>query len=137
MTHPVYITRRIQFCAAHRLYSAQLSEEENWRIFNKCSFEKGHGHNFIVWVTLKGVPDSVTGMVMNLSVLKQILNDEILVPMDHKFLNADIPEFKTCLPSIENMCLVFWKRLAPRLNGLLYEIKIEETENNTAFYREE
>jgi 6-pyruvoyltetrahydropterin/6-carboxytetrahydropterin synthase len=131
----VYITRRVVFAASHRLYSPQLSEEDNWTVFDKCSREKGHGHNFELFVTLKGVPDPITGLVMNLSHLKTILEDHILDPMDHRFLNDDIPEFKTLLPSIENLVIVVWNRLVPHIGDLLHEVKIIETENNFAFYR--
>jgi len=131
----VYITRRVVFAASHRLYSPQLSDEDNWTVFDKCSREKGHGHNFELFVTLKGVPDPITGLVMNLSHLKTILEDHILDPMDHRFLNDDIPEFKTLLPSIENLVIVVWNRLVPHIGDLLHEVKIIETENNFAFYR--
>lgn len=135
MSECVYITRRVVFAASHRLYSPQLSDEDNWTVFDKCSREKGHGHNFELFVTLKGVPDPITGLVMNLSHLKTILQDHILDPMDHRFLNDDIPEFKTLLPSIENLVIVVWNRLVPYIGDLLYEVKIIETENNFAFYR--
>lgn len=135
MSECVYITRRVVFAASHRLYSPQLSEEDNWTVFDKCSREKGHGHNFELFVTLKGVPDPITGLVMNLSHLKTILQDHILDPMDHRFLNDDIPEFKTLLPSIENLVIVVWNRLVPHIGDLLHEVKIIETENNFAFYR--
>lgn len=135
MSECVYITRRVVFAASHRLYSPQLSEEDNWTVFDKCSREKGHGHNFELFVTLKGVPDPITGLVMNLSHLKTILEDHILDPMDHRFLNDDIPEFKTLLPSIENLVIVVWNRLVPHIGDLLHEVKIIETENNFAFYR--
>ena len=135
MSQCVYITRRVVFAASHRLYSPRLSEKENWNVFDKCSREKGHGHNFELFVTLKGVPDPVTGMVMNLSMLKTILQEHILDPMDHRFLNDDVPEFKDLLPSIENLVIVVWNRLKPYLGELLYEVKVIETENNFAFYR--
>ena len=67
VSHYVYITRRVVFSASHRLYSKQLSDQENWDVFDKCSRKKGHGHNFELFVTLKGIPDPVTGMIMNLS----------------------------------------------------------------------
>jgi len=137
VTNYVYITRRVVFSASHRLYSRHLSEQENWDIFDKCSRAKGHGHNFELFVTLKGIPDPVTGMVMNLSTLKTILQEHILDPMDHRFLNDDIAEFKDLLPSIENLVIVVWNRLKPHLGELLYEVKIIETENNFAFYRGE
>jgi len=131
----VYITRRVVFAASHRLYSPQLSEEDNWTVFDKCSREKGHGDNFDIFVTLNGVNFPISGLVMNLSHLKTILEDHILDPMDHRFLNDDIPEFKTLLPSIENLVIVVWNRLVPHIGDLLHEVKIIETENNFAFYR--
>ena len=137
VSHYVYITGRVVFSASHRLYSNQLSDQENWDVFDKCSREKGHGHNFELFVTLKGIPDPVTGMIMNLSTLKTILQEHILDPMDHRFLNDDVPEFKDLLPSIENLVIVVWNRLIHHLGDLLYEVKIIETENNFAFYRGE
>lgn len=133
----IYLTRRICFCASHRLYNPQLSEQENWHIFDKCSYKNGHGHNYELFVTLKGKVDPNTGMIINVNDLQKIVEDLVINDMDHRHLNLDIPEFKTLLPSIENLVVVIWNRLSKHsdINPYLYEVKIKETENNSAYYR--
>ena len=133
----VFLTRRLTFCAAHKLYSKELSPEENLRIFDKCSYGHGHGHNYELFVTLKGNPDPLTGMVMNTSDLTSIVKKHVLDPMDHRYLNYDIPEFEDVQSTMENLVIVIWDRLFPDLGELLFEIKIQETENNVAYYRGE
>lgn len=131
----VYITRRIVFAASHRLYNKALSEQENWDLFNKCSYKNGHGHNYTLFVTLKGKPDPKTGMLMNVSILKKIIEEHVLEDFDHRHLNDDVDEFKELISSVENISIVVWNRLKPLLNDLLYEVKVEETENIFAVYR--
>ncbi len=134
----VYITRRATFSASHRLHSPELSDEENRRIFEKCNNPHGHGHNYVLEVTVRGEVDPQTGMVINLTDLKQAMEEAILREMDHKHLNLDIPLFKELNPTAENMVVAFWKLLERKLPpGLLYEVKLHETENNTAIYRGE
>ncbi len=129
------LTRRIVFSASHRLYNPDLSDEENWDIFDKCSHKNGHGHNYVLYVTLKGIPDASTGMIMNVSELKTMVETHVLQDFDHHHLNYDVKEFKTLLPSVENISIVIWNRLSPILKDLLYEIKVVETENIFAVYR--
>lgn len=132
----VYLTRRCTFSASHRLHSEALSEEENRKLFGKCNHPNGHGHNYEVEVMLKGDVNAQTGLVMNLATLKQAMEDTFLQAMDHKHLNLDVPEFKALNPSVENVAVVIWKMLSPALPaGLLYEVKVFETENNSAVYR--
>lgn len=134
----VYLTRRATFSAAHRLHSANLSEAENQEIFGKCNNPYGHGHNYVLEVTVRGPVDRRSGMVMNLTDLKQAMEEAVIKPMDHKHLNYDVPIFHEINPTAENMAVVFWKLLEQQLPvGMLYEVKLHETENNVAIYRGE
>jgi 6-pyruvoyltetrahydropterin/6-carboxytetrahydropterin synthase len=134
----VYLTRRTTFSSSHRLHTPALSDEENRRIFGKCNNPNGHGHNYVLEVTVRGEPDRHTGMVMNLVDLKKVMEEEVIDRVDHKHLNLDVPVFKDLVPTAEVMAVVFWKLLEQKLpGGLLYEIKLWETENNVAIYRGE
>ena len=97
----IYITRRETFNAAHKLWQEKWSEEKNWEVFGKCSNQNWHGHNFQLFVTVKGVPDENTGFVMNLKTLSQILKEKVIEPLDHKNLNLDVPFFKGKMASTE------------------------------------
>ena len=131
-----YITRRLTFAAAHRLHSDALSPDENRRVFGKCNHPNGHGHNYVLEVTIAGPIDATTGMVFNLNELKTVMSDVIERDFDHKNLNVDVPAFKSLNPTAENIAAVLWglidKRLTP---GLLHEVKLIETENNFVSYR--
>ncbi len=132
----VYITRRTTFSASHRLHSNELSAEENRQIYGKCNHPNGHGHNYVLEITVRGEVDARTGMVMNLVDLKKAMEEEILDLVDHKHLNLDVPFFQKIVPTAENMAVVFWQLLEPALPpGMLYEVKLHETENNVAIYR--
>jgi 6-pyruvoyltetrahydropterin/6-carboxytetrahydropterin synthase len=132
----VYLTRRTSFSAAHRLWSNELSEAENIALYEKCANPNGHGHNYILEVTVQGTPDPRTGMVLNLTDLKQAINEQVIDWVDHKHLNHDVPWLKGCIPTTEVLAIRFWERLQPVLpQGLLYEVKLYETENNIAIYR--
>src|ERR1017187_5338277 len=134
----VYLTRRTSFSAAHRLWSNELSEAENIAIYEKCANFNGHGHNYILEVTVQGKPDPRTGMVLNLTDLKQAINEQVIDWVDHKHLNHDVPWLEGCIPTTEVLAIRFWERLQLVLpQGLLYEVKLYETENNIAIYRGE
>ncbi len=134
----LYLTRRTSFSAAHRLWSNELSEAENIALYEKCANPNGHGHNYILEVTVQGVPDPRTGMVLNLTDLKQAINEQVIDWVDHKHLNYDVPWLKGCIPTTEMLAIRFWERLQEVLpQGLLYEVKLYETENNIAIYRGE
>ena len=134
----VYLTRRTTFSASHRLWSNQLSEEENYTVYDKCANPNGHGHNYTLEVTLKGNPDPRTGMVMNLTDIKRITNEQVIDWVDHKHLNYDVPWLEGSIPTTEVLAQKFWQRLALGFPaGLLYEVKLYETENNVAIYRGE
>lgn len=130
------LTRRATFSAAHRLHSDALTPEENRRVFGKCNHPNGHGHNYVLEVTVAGAIDERTGMVFGLTELKEALREVVERDFDHKNLNLDVPAFRRLNPTAENIAAVLWERLAERLPpGLLHEIRLRETENNSVVYR--
>jgi 6-pyruvoyltetrahydropterin/6-carboxytetrahydropterin synthase len=132
----VYLTRRTTFSAAHRLWSNHLTEEENIALYDKCANPNGHGHNYILEVTVRGNPEPRTGMILNLTDLKQVINEHIIDWVDHKHLNYDVPWLEGSIPTTEMLVIKFWERLEGALpQGLLYEVKLYETDNNIASYR--
>ncbi len=132
----VYLTRRVNFSASHRLWSNQLTEAENYAIYEKCANPNGHGHNYVLEVTVRGTPDPQTGMVLNLTELKDAMNEQVVKWVDHKHLNYDVTWLEGYIPTTEVLVIKFWERLAEMLPGdLLYEVKLYETENNIASYR--
>lgn len=134
----VYLTRRVNFSASHRLWSNQLTEAENYAIYEKCANPNGHGHNYVLEVTVRGTPDPQTGMVLNLTELKDAMNEQIVKWVDHRHLNYDVTWLEGYIPTTEVLVIKFWERLAEVLPGdLLYEVKLYETENNVASYRGE
>jgi 6-pyruvoyltetrahydropterin/6-carboxytetrahydropterin synthase len=134
----VYLTRRASFSASHRLWSDQLTEAENYAAYEKCANPNGHGHNYVLEVTVWGVPDARTGMVLNLTDLKHAMNEQVVKWVDHKHLNYDVPWLEGFIPTTEVLVIKFWERLADSLPAdMLYEVKLHETENNVASYRGE
>src|SRR4051812_39037446 len=132
----VYLSRRATFSAAHRLHSAQLSDAENLKIFGKCNSANGHGHNYTLEVIVRNHIEPKTGYVMNLVDLKQAIDDTVMKEMDHQNLNLDVAAFKNLNPTVENMVVVIWQMLEKVLpSGVLFEVRLHETENNVAFYR--
>lgn len=126
----VYLTRREHFNGAHRLYQPKWTEEENVHVFGKCANKNWHGHNFDLFVTVKGEPDPDTGFVINAHELSRILKREVIEKLDHKNFNLDVPELKDQMPSIENIVRLIWKWVAPHLTGCrLHCIRLTETEN--------
>lgn len=133
----VYITRKESFCASHRLHNPKLSDEENRSIFGKCNNKNGHGHNYTIKVTVCGPVDPITGMVMNLTDLKKHMNS-VLDPLDHKNLDLDVAYFTDVCSTAENIAVYIWNSLWELLpEGLLYEVKVNETGKNSARYRGE
>jgi 6-pyruvoyltetrahydropterin/6-carboxytetrahydropterin synthase len=134
----VYLTRRASFSASHRLWSDQLTEAENYAIYEKCANPNGHGHNYVLEVTVQGIPDPRTGMVLNLTDLKHAMNEQVVKWVDHKHLNYDVSWLEGFIPTTEVLVIRFWERLADSLPaGMLYKVKLHETENNVASYRGE
>jgi 6-pyruvoyltetrahydropterin/6-carboxytetrahydropterin synthase len=131
------MTRRYRFAASHRLHSSKLSEQENRRIYGKCSNPYGHGHNYVVDVTLTGPVDPATGMIANLSELDPFVESEVIEAFDHKFLNEEIPEFQNCVPTTENVCREIYRRLVKFPVARLERVRVEETSKNSFEYRGE
>lgn len=131
----VYLTRREHFNAAHRLYNNNWSEEKNVAVFGKCANKHWHGHNYQLFVTVKGEPDPDTGFIMDAKKLSDLLKREIVEVFDHKNLNLDVPYFENMQPSTENFCKVIWRLIEPKITeGVLHCIKLVETENISAEY---
>ena len=133
----IYITRRETFNAAHKLWREDWSEEKNWEVFGKCSNKNWHGHNFAIYVTVKGKPSLDTGFVINLKDLSDILKEEVIEPLDHKNLNLDVPFLSGMLASTENLAIQIWERIKAPIavaGGELVKIKLIETENNYVEY---
>lgn len=134
----VYITRRETFAAAHRLYIAGLSDDENLNLFGKCSHPNWHGHNYTLEVVVAGEIDPATGFVLDIKKLKDIIHQYVISKVDHKNLNIDTDFMKGLIPTSENIVTQIWKQLADKIpNGKLYSIKLYETENNYFEYRGE
>lgn len=130
----VYITRAYDFSAAHRLHAPELSEERNDAIFGKCNWPGGHGHNYGIEVTVRGEVDPETGFAYPLDRLDDIVQEHVLDPMDHRFLNADVPEFQALNPTSENLAVVIWRRIRPSVGEALYRVRVEETARNAFEY---
>src|SRR6266849_6760751 len=103
------ITKRVEFSASHACRNPRLSDRENEELFGANANPNGHGHNYVLEVTLEGEPDPVTGMVFDLRELKEILNREVIDPMDHRFLNREVPSFYKVAPTTENLALEIWR----------------------------
>jgi 6-pyruvoyltetrahydropterin/6-carboxytetrahydropterin synthase len=135
----LYITRKVEFCASHRLCNPAFTDEENFATYGQCASVNGHGHNYTLEVTIKGQPSPETGMIMDLKDLKKLIEREIMERVDHKNLNVDVPFLEGVIPTTENLCICFWDLLAPHLpRGCeSHELRLWETDNNLAFYRGE
>jgi 6-pyruvoyltetrahydropterin/6-carboxytetrahydropterin synthase len=132
----VYLTRKEHFCSSHRLFNPKFSEAENLALYGKCAYANGHGHNYEIEVSVAGEPDPETGMILDLKKLADIIEVEILDKVDHRHLNFDVDFLAGIIPTAENLAMVFWRILAPKIPaGKLHAIKIYETPNNFAEYR--
>lgn len=129
----IKLTKRAEFCAAHRYANPRWSEEENRRRFGAAV--NLHGHNYVLEVTIQGTPAPETGMVMDLKALKDLIADAVLDRVDHKNLNVDLPVFAERLPTSENLAVVIWDWLAPRLTGCrLYRVRLHEDDGTYVDY---
>jgi 6-pyruvoyltetrahydropterin/6-carboxytetrahydropterin synthase len=133
----IYLTRRERFSAAHRLYRQDWSDTKNMEVFGRCSNPNWHGHNYILLVTIKGDVSPDQGFVININMLKQIIQEIIIEKVDHKNLNLDVDFMKGILTTTENLAIAIWNELKPFMEKegvLLYCVRIEETENNYIEY---
>lgn len=134
------ITRRIEFSASHICRNPALTEAENQSLFGAEANPEGHGHNFVLEVTLDGDPDPVTGMVFDLKRLKDILEREVVGPMDHRFLNYEVKPFDQVIPTTENIAIEIWNRLARAISETgvrLHAVRLYETPDHYVDYHGE
>jgi 6-pyruvoyltetrahydropterin/6-carboxytetrahydropterin synthase len=132
-----YITRRERFNAAHRLFNAELSDEENLRLYGKCSHPNWHGHNFELFVTIKGEIDKKSGFVTNLTSLSTLIRELVIDKLDHRNINLDVDFMKGQIVSTENLAVAIWfvlKQPIEKIGVKLHCVKIQETENNFVEY---
>lgn len=130
-----YLTIRTHFAAAHRLARPELSQEENEAIYGKCARPHGHGHNYLVDVTVRGAIDARTGMVCDLAALQRLVDDLVVEPFDHTFLNKDVPHFVDCVPTAENIALHIADKLSSPIRAIgakLHKVRLQESPNNAA-----
>jgi 6-pyruvoyltetrahydropterin/6-carboxytetrahydropterin synthase len=132
----IYLTRKTEFCASHRLFNPKFSDEKNEQTFGLCNNPNGHGHNYVLEVTVRGEVEHETGMVLDLKVLKKIITQEIIDKVDHKNLNVDVDFLQGIIPTAENVAIKFWEILEPKIeNGQLHEVKLFESERNFVIYK--
>lgn len=136
----VFVTRKAHFNAAHRLHNPSKSDDWNAQTFGKCNYPNWHGHNYVIEVTVAGVPNKENGYVIDLGKLKDIMEEKILEPCDHRNLNMDVPFLKGVLPTSENLVVAFYNELKEAVESIaadgckLYSVKLFETERNIAEY---
>ena len=134
----VYVTRKVHFNAAHRLHNPAKSDAWNRETFGKCNNPNWHGHNYVLEVTVVGEPDPDTGYVIDLGVLKGLVEEKIVDKVDHKNLNLEVDFLEGVLPSTENFIVAIWNELNEALpSGRLHAVRLYETERNVAEYRGE
>jgi 6-pyruvoyltetrahydropterin/6-carboxytetrahydropterin synthase len=127
----ISLSRRYHFAASHRLHTAKLSEEENKRVYGKCSNPYGHGHNYVLEVTVTGPVDPETGMIANLAELDPFVQREVVEPFDQKFLNEEVAEFREQVATTENVCREIFRRLKGFPLARLERVRVEETSKNS------
>ena len=130
----MYITRRERFSSAHKLYNHQLNDDDNYKLFGKCSTM--HGHNYELYVTITGNLNPKTGFIIDLKNLKNIIQNKILKKIDHNDIN-EVDFMRGQITSTENLCIAIWKELQEpieKIGAKLYKIKLQETENNSFEY---
>ena len=133
----VYLTRRERFNSAHRLFNPNFSDEKNYEIYGKCANPNWHGHNYELFITVKGEVNTDTGVVINLKDLSRIIKDKIIEKLDHKNLNIEVDFLMNKIISTENIVIAVWEELERELtetDAQLHKIKLVETENNFVEY---
>ena len=133
----IYLTRRERFSAAHRMFRPGLSDEENMKLYGKCSNPLWHGHNYVLKVTVKGETDPGIGYFMNATRLKEIINEKVIVKLDHRNMNLETDFMAGRIATTENLAMAIWDELEVPLaaeGALLHCVRVEETENNYVEY---
>jgi 6-pyruvoyltetrahydropterin/6-carboxytetrahydropterin synthase len=142
----IYLTRRATFSASHYYWNPAWPEEKNRQVFGRCANRNGHGHNYTLEVTVAGEPDPVTGFVVDLKWLKDVIEREVLAAWDHRHLNLEVPEFAAtglaaAIPTTENLAIAAWKRLEPAVmaagGARLSRVRVYETPEIFAEFRGE
>jgi 6-pyruvoyltetrahydropterin/6-carboxytetrahydropterin synthase len=131
------ISKKVEFSASHICRSDRLSDAENERVYGAAANPLGHGHNYVVEVAIEGDPDPVTGMIMDLKLLKELLEEKVLNIYDHRLLNREVAPFDRVVPTVENIAVDIWNRVDPLLTGRarLYSVKVHETDELSVEYR--
>ena len=133
----IYLTRRERFSSAHRLFNPALSDEENMKQFGACANPNWHGHNYVLWVTVKGKVNPETGYVVDLKQISHLLKDKVVDKLDHKNINLEVDFMKDLIVSTENLAIAIWNEIESNIKELgllLHCVKIQETENNMVEY---
>ena len=133
----IHITRRERFCAAHMLRNENWDDQKNLEVFGKCSNQNWHGHNFELFVTVKGEVDPITGFVINLKRLSHLIENKVIQKLDHKNINLDVDFMAGKMASTEVLAIAIWEQLeleVEEMGGVLHCVKLQETENNFVEY---
>lgn len=133
----IHITRRERFSSAHRLFVPEWSKEENDAFFGACNNPNWHGHNYELFVTIKGEVNPKTGVLINLKDLSRVIKEEVIDKVDHKNLNTEVDFMKDCVTSAEMIAVRIWEQLEEKIKDLgaeLHKVKLIETENNYVEY---
>jgi 6-pyruvoyltetrahydropterin/6-carboxytetrahydropterin synthase len=133
----LFLTREVEFSAAHRLYREDWTETENYDVFGKCANPYGHGHNYLLEVTFRGAAHPQTNLMIHFSLLKSRLEEIIVTPLDHRHLNYDVPFLKGTLPTSENLVVAFWDRISENIRGenfSLFRLKLSSSSRNWVEY---
>lgn len=133
----VYLTRKEHFNAAHRLWNPNWSDEKNFEIFGECANPNYHGHNYDLYVTVRGAPNPETGFLVNVRELENLVQEEIVEAIDHKNLNVNVPMMEGKLTSTENLAIAIWDQLEEKVRNLgpeLHQVQLYETEKNQVTY---
>jgi 6-pyruvoyltetrahydropterin/6-carboxytetrahydropterin synthase len=137
----VFLTRRATFSASHYYWNDAWSAEKNQQVFGRCANRNGHGHNYTLEVTVAGKPDPVTGFVVDLKWLKDVMEHEVMAAYDHRHLNLEVPEFASAVPTSENIAIAIWGRLEPAVTAAggarLDRVRVYETPEIFAEFRGE
>lgn len=131
----ILLTRKAEFSSAHFYWVEAWTPEENQRVFGQCANRNGHGHNYTLEVTVAGEIDPISGFVVDLKELKDIMEREVIRVYDHRHLNFEVPEFKTAVPTTENIAIAIWRRLDGRIpHASLHRVRVYETADLFADY---
>ena len=134
----VRLTQSFEFSASHRLFRPDFTDQQNLQVFGKCSNPAGHGHNYVLEVTVRGKPEGQAGTVLDVGSLDKLVKSHVIDDFDHKNLNLECPEFASMNPTVENIALVIWNRLHLRFDRCkLHSVRVWETPKTCAEYRGE